>query len=183
METSDRPRALVVYESMFGATREAAEAIREGLSETCDVSCVSVHALTPAELDGCELVVVGAPTHARSLPRPQSRTQASHWFDDRTHGRALEPDATGPGVREWLDHVELDGRRASAFTTRLDVARILSGSALRAITKRLLRAGATVERRGLEVVIDSDGAPAPDELEQARAWGRLLGEDLRARAR
>ncbi|MGN6272834.1 MAG: flavodoxin domain-containing protein [Protaetiibacter sp.] len=182
MEASYRPQALVVYESMFGATRLAADAIREGLAEAADVTCVSVHALAPSELEACELVVVGAPTHARSLPRTQSRTQASHWFDDRTNGKALEPHALEPGIREWLDDVDLAGRRASAFTTRLDVARILSGSALRAITKRLLRAGATVERRGLEVVVDSDGSPSPDELEQARAWGRLLGEDLRARA-
>lgn len=164
---------------MYGATRVAAEAIRDGLSESADASCASVHSVDAADLEGVDLLVVGGPTHARSLPRPSSRAEAANWIDGRMRGHSLEPDALGPGVREWLESTDLAGLRAAAFTTRLGVARILSGSALHAITKRLERAGATLEEEGLEVVLAGDGSPDEDEQDRARAWGRSLGQKVR----
>ena len=92
--------ALVLYESMFGNTRRIAEAIGDGLAEVTDVRVDLVSAVADLTAD---LVVIGAPTHAHSLPRPSSREDAATWSRDAEKHLALEPDAAAPGVREWLD--------------------------------------------------------------------------------
>ena len=68
-------RAVVVYESMFGDNRQVAQAIAAGLgergvtAETVEVGAAPT--VVPAEVD---LLVVGAPNHAWSLPRPSTRS-------------------------------------------------------------------------------------------------------------
>ena len=63
-------RALVVYESMFGNTRELAAAIAEGLAARgAGVELVDAES-APGELaDRFDLLVAGAPTHAFGLPK------------------------------------------------------------------------------------------------------------------
>ena len=51
----------------------------------------------------------------------------------------VEPDAAGPGVREWLASLPTTppgGVRAAAFDTRIDAPAILTGRASKAITTR-----------------------------------------------
>jgi flavodoxin len=64
--TPPRPRALVVYESMFGNTEAIAHAIAEGLSPHLSVELVEVSA-APITLRDVDLLVTGAPTHAFGL--------------------------------------------------------------------------------------------------------------------
>ena len=45
-------KALVVYESMFGNTRQIAEAIAPGLAESVDVAAVEVSAATDEAVGG-----------------------------------------------------------------------------------------------------------------------------------
>lgn len=66
-------RTLIVYFSKFGNTRKLAEAMAEMLRPSADVRAISVDRLTPADFEGVDLVVMGAPTHAFSLP-PAVRT-------------------------------------------------------------------------------------------------------------
>jgi flavorubredoxin len=69
--TPDTPRkkwamimkALVVYESMFGNTRQIAEAIAAGLAESVDVAAVEVSEATAEAAEGADLLVAGGPTH------------------------------------------------------------------------------------------------------------------------
>jgi flavodoxin len=58
-------RAVVVYESMFGDTRQVAEAIGDGLGLKFEVTVVAVDRLTTDQLRGIDLLVVGGPTHVR----------------------------------------------------------------------------------------------------------------------
>ena len=118
------PTALVVYESMFGNTRQIAEAIAAVLSERCTVQLVAV-SQAPLEVHDVDLLVVGGPTHALGMSRPSTRTGA------RDKG------ATGDvarGVREWLRGVTFVPRPAlaTAFDTRVRT-RLTLGSARRPI--------------------------------------------------
>jgi menaquinone-dependent protoporphyrinogen IX oxidase len=66
-------RAVVIHESMFGATKAVAEAVAAGIAPTLE--CQVVRAAEAGEqcLDGVELVFVGAPptrTGCRGRARP-----------------------------------------------------------------------------------------------------------------
>src|SRR4051794_1781497 len=103
-----RPRALVVYESMFGCTEEVARAIADGLLDGgFTIRVVDVRDAEPACEIGFDLLVVGAPTHAFSLSRPRTRQDAVR--------QGARPGAADAGLREWLhamdDH---DGRHRPA---------------------------------------------------------------------
>jgi hypothetical protein len=129
-------RAWVVYESMFGNTREVAQAITEGLRErSVEVALYEVgHA--PARAADVDLLVVGAPTHALGLSRPGTREDAA-----RKSGREVE--SASLGLREWIEQVDLGARPpvVVAFDTRIDHPRF-PGSAARKAAKRLRRRGA-----------------------------------------
>ena len=132
-------RALVVYESMFGNTRILAEAIAGVLDLSGMNTTVTTAASAPHSTGGYGLVIVGAPTHAHSLPRPASRIEASDWAAETRRALLLEPSAKADGVREWLKDLKIPEPVPSfaAFSTRVDMARILSGDAANAIAKRL----------------------------------------------
>lgn len=66
-------RVLAVYESVYGNTREVAEAVRDGLAVSDDVSIGPVR---QADTSGCGLLV-GGPTHMRGLTTAMSRRIAS----------------------------------------------------------------------------------------------------------
>ena len=168
-------RALVAYESLFGATRLVAEAIAEGLFEGgAQVACRSIREVEAAEPGAFRLVVLGAPTHARTLPTPASRLEGERWLEHRMRGHRLEPRATESGVREWIPRASLFGRRVAAFTTRADLPRLVSGSATHAIERLARSQGARVPVPGFEGRIDDRGALLPGEEDRARAWGRSL---------
>jgi hypothetical protein len=105
--------AVVIYESEFGATRAVAEAIVRGLESAGDVTLAdSRDAATGADLIGnADLVVVGAPTHARMMPSPRSRQEAITWPSRPGSTLTLQPRADAPGVREWLHGGILVGER------------------------------------------------------------------------
>ncbi len=137
---------LIVYESMFGNTRKLAEAMAEALETSGADVTVSPACDAPADLSDYTLVIVGAPTHAHSLPRPKSRAEAAEWAVDPTKKLSLEETARATGVREWLEGIMLVGNpRFAVFSTRVDIPRIFSGDAAAAITKGLRRRLADVD--------------------------------------
>src|SRR5579864_6144712 len=135
-------RALIVYESMFGSTRQVAEAIAEGLREGADVRVVGV-ADAPTTLDDFDLVVVGGPTQAWSMSRPSTRRGAPLHVNKPGSGLALEPGADiGPGVREWLASIgHAQTKAAAAFDTRVKAPVLLTGRASKRIARELSRHG------------------------------------------
>lgn len=161
-------RAWVVYESMYGNTRQVAEAVAEGVGESVDVEVheVSRAAPLPRELD---LLVVGGPTHAFGLSHDSSREEAA-----RKAQHAVE--SATMGLREWLDEADPPQPLPAfaTFDTRIARPRI-PGSAAHKAARRLRRLGA--EQRSAPESFWVRGAQGPlvdGELDRAREWGRRL---------
>ncbi|RRS01429.1 flavodoxin family protein [Glycomyces terrestris] len=159
-------RAAVIYESMFGNTRAVAKVVVEELAKYMDVELHEVSEAPTAIDASVDLVVVGAPTHGFTLSRPLSRSDAA----------GIAPAglvSTGIGVREWLAAVETaPGVQAIAFDTRVDH---LPGSAARAATRRLRRAGFTIVASPASFRVERTLGPLKTgELDNVRSWASEL---------
>ncbi len=168
-------KAVIVYESVYGNTREIAEAVAEGLRERAEVELLPVGEAGTA-LERAELVVVGGPTHMHGMA---SRLSMRGAVDDarKKHLEAqLEPGVEGPTLRDWLDRLpQGDHVAAAAFDTRIGKPAILTGSAAKGIGRRLERRGYVLVAEPESFVVgDSLGPLQPGELERAREWGAGL---------
>lgn len=173
-------RALVIYESEFGATRAVAEAIGRGLATTAEVRVIdSRRWAEPAGWkDDVDLVVIGVPTHARSLPSPTTRQEALDWPHRRGSTLKLERDADADGIREWLATQDLDGLYAAAFASRIDMAKLLAGSAAPRLARAVSKAGAIVVGGPQDFLVRKDGQLVEHELDHAYEWGRVLASTV-----
>lgn len=176
--------ALVVYESMYGSTRAVAEAIGEGLAPAGPVRVLEISALAAAPggrtiSPQIDLLVVGAPTHAFGLSRPNTRLDAAA---DAPEGKVI---SSGKGLREWLAEISLPlgGTRFAAFDTKV-VRPSLPGSAAKGAHKALMRMGGrpVAEPRTFGVHGKANGL-VDGELEAAKAWGEELARIVGARVR
>ena len=166
---------LIVYESMFGNTRMVAEAIAEALRSAGAGVTVTTAASAPADLTGYDLVLVGAPTHAHTLPQVSSRKQAAAWADDPQKMLTLEAGAREPGVREWLDRILLPEPqpRFAAFSTRADIPHIFAGDAAAAIKRRLHKRDVKVEADA-DFLVDLESHLVSGEELRAKEWATRL---------
>ena len=158
-------KALVVFESMFGNTKEIAEAIAAGMNDSLMTECLEVgHA--PASPEGVDLLVVGGPTHQFGLSRPDSREGATSETE-----RPLV--SQGIGIREWIkDLPKVDGDAVATFDTSIRKPN-LPGSAARGAQKRLKRLGYRIVVPAEIFHVEGTTGPITDgELERAHAWGR-----------
>jgi Flavodoxin len=175
-------KAVIVYESMFGATRKVAEAIADGLRSAASVSTVTVFNVNEAPATvaaGADVLLVGGPTHAHGMSRPESRADAKTWADDPERSLTLEPEAPGIGVREWLESLaESTGARGAAFDTRADFPRILSGAASHAIHKTLGKLGYTEIIPAESFLVNKEGELESGEHHRAQAWGQAIASVL-----
>ncbi len=167
-------RAVVVYESMFGNTREVAKAIGDGLSGQAEVAVVPVVELNPGLVAEADLLVVGGPTHMHGLSRPQSRKMAASLAAKPDKHVSLEPGATGPGLREWLAGASGLATQAAAFDTRGAGSAFMTGRASKQIRRRLRHRGAQMIAPSRSFVVGADNELRPSELDRAREWGRQL---------
>ncbi|WP_436790500.1 flavodoxin family protein [Yinghuangia sp. YIM S10712] len=179
-------RVVIVYESLFGNTREVAEAIAEGVQEAdkaAEVECVRVDAADPGRIGSPDLLVVGGPTHMRGMTSGMSRKMglqedkkeaAKEAEEGRPH-RAPEEGAEGPGVRGWLHKVPKThgGTHAAAFDTRVESR--MAGGAAKSIAHKLRDRGyrMAAEPEGF-IVDDLNGPLRAGERERAKAWGTAL---------
>jgi Flavodoxin domain len=170
-----RNTALIVYESMFGATRRIAEAIAEGLSTSADCTVVEVgHAPSVIGHD-VDLLVIGAPTHAFGLSTPETRREAE------TVGKVISREL---GVREWLAGliVLTPIIRTAAFDTRVK-QRWVPGSAAHRIERAAKHKGLTPGAEPMSFRVEGKTGPLlAGELDRAREWGEVLGLELTALA-
>jgi hypothetical protein len=175
-------KTVIVYESMFGNTEQFAQEIAEGLAgagaETTLVDVRNVHA---ADLRGCDLLVIGAPTHAFSLSRPSTREDAVR--------QGAEPARATLGIREWLPalaniYSSLSDRPLVAlFDTRVEKVRRLPGSAAKRAAHTLRAQGFTVVDRPTSFyVADLKGPAASGEMSEAHTWAAHLFELMTARS-
>ena len=95
-------RALVVYESMYGNTHVVASNVADGLRATHEVTLVPVAEATEDLVAEADLLVVGGPTHMHGLSSPATRRMAAQAAAKPASGLSLDPDACGPGLRDWL---------------------------------------------------------------------------------
>ena len=160
---------LVVYETMYGRTREVAEAVARGCESGGEVRLVEVSELVSGQARGAlpddvTLLVVGGPTHAFSMSRPGTRRDA------QKYGTTV----SRTGVREWLAALALPpGLPVAAFCTKLDSP--LSGSAARSIVQRLRKLGGRPVAPAKDFYVKGT-VPVllAGELDRARAWGATL---------
>jgi len=175
-------RALVVYESMFGNTRDIAVSIAAGIAAGMPVETIEVAAAPTRLPDDVDLLVVGGPTHAHGMTKPESRADSARRAGDRLVSR-------GDGIREWLQAIHGGSARtaAAAFDTRIKGPGMLWGSAAKAADKQLRGLGFPAAATPESFLVDGPTGPpfdrlAQGEIERARAWGESLAVGLAASA-
>ncbi|WP_395244659.1 flavodoxin family protein [Agromyces sp. MMS24-K17] len=162
-------RALVVVESVWGNTEALARAIVAGLGAgatltTADAAPDSL----PADLD---LLVVGGPTHAFGMSRPETRASA------REQGATLVPER---GIREFIAGLGTPprGMRVATFDTRT-VSPRLPGSAAKKALKRLVGLGFEPLAKPVSFGVHGYTGPlAEGEVARAEAWGKEFAAAL-----
>jgi len=100
-------RALIVVESWFGNTRAVAGAVADGLGQFMTVDVSEVGDAPARVAPDVDLVVVGGPTHAFAMSRPNTRRDAAQQAGVRT--------GTERGIREWLASSPGGIQRGAAF--------------------------------------------------------------------
>src|SRR4051812_38818235 len=176
-------RALVVYESMYGNTKEVATAVADGLSTRMPVQLIEVGAAPTVIADDIALLVVGAPTHGHGMSKDASRKSAA----ERTSTDEPPVISRNVGLREWLEGLESAPAPvhvpAAAFHTPIKGPRGLWGSAAQAAEPHLRRGGATLIVPAESFLIGGPrgpkyGALLEGEVEHARRWGEELANGI-----
>src|SRR6185312_2274896 len=171
-------RAVVVYESMYGNTHLIADAIGAGLSTAFDVRVVPVSHAGPEVIADADLVVVGGPTHVHGMSRAATRKAAVEAADKPASPLKLEPDALGPGLREWfasLGHYPVKG---AAFDTRMHGPAALTGRASKAVARSLRAHGLDVIAEPESFLVTKQDRLEPHETVRAREWGAKLAASI-----
>jgi flavodoxin len=172
MNIQSTPRAGVIYESMFGNTERVAHAVAEGLRAAgYDVACRAVTATEPDTADDMDLLVLGAPTHAFSLSRPNTRADAVR--------QGAAPTRAASGLREWigaLPTTESGAPCVAIFDTRVTKVRRLPMAAGRTAAKLVRGRGyRLIGKPEPFLVVDTSGPLEDGEEERAERWGEDLG--------
>jgi flavodoxin len=145
-------KALVAFHSLFGNTKQLAEVIAAQLGEEASVSVKPLRIVTPTDVQGLDLFVLGTPTHKLGIPAEASAALG------RLPSRSLK------------------GVKVAAFDTSLHVFWFVdlfhaSGQLL----SRLRRLGGKpVAAAEVFWVEGMQGPLADGELERAKAWARQL---------
>lgn len=169
------PRALIVFESMFGNGHRVADLVASGLREEgWDVETMRV--LDAPEAPDTDLLVVGAPTHALGLSRASTRASRSTHVTSEEDRRKVdsEPGAdNGRGMREYLGVVRLPEQLpVGVYDTRGSRG---YGGAARAMARRMAAAGARLLTPAQRFrVAGFTGPLAEGEEDRARQWGATL---------
>jgi flavodoxin len=152
-------KTLIIYDSMFGNTKQIAEAIA-GTFVASDTRIINVSDAKPEDLNGIEMLIVGAPTYGG---RPKPSTQA---FLDSIPAETL----AGVGVAAF------DTRFAAKdqnIALRL-LMKVIDFAAPR-IAKALVEKGGklAVPAEGF-FVLGKEGPVKEGELARAAAWARKM---------
>ena len=166
-------RSLIVYESMYGNTRQVAEAIADGCRRAGPASTVRAADFDPGTLAELDLLVLGGPTHAWSMSRPKTRQAA---ITNPAHGTPpVEATLEESGIRELLGRLARPGCPVAVYDTRVDAPVLFTGRASAAIARGLRRLGIrTIGKQSF--LVSRSSQLRPGELERARIWGIELTE-------
>jgi hypothetical protein len=176
MHSQPAVKAVVAFESMFGNTERVARAVAAGLRlEGVDTTVLDVSHAAAVDLADVDLLVVGAPTHAFSLSRPESRQDAV-----RQGGR---PEAAAFGMREWLETLAVESRLllVATFDTRVTKVHYLPASASRRASRTLSGQGHHLVSSPIGFLVhDVPGPLESRELDRAIAWSRGVATESRS---
>ncbi|MGC0318223.1 flavodoxin family protein [Kitasatospora acidiphila] len=176
-------RAVIVYESVFGNTREVAEEIAAGIHDVRSdavVRCVPVADADTEVTRPADLLVVGGPTHMRGMSSGLSRKLAGMpgmavGAKDEGSLEAHHADTEGPGLRAWFHSLPdaENGTHAAAFDTRGPTEH--GKGAAGGIARRLSHHHYDVMAEPEGFVVDGiDGPLHPGDRRRARSWGAAL---------
>jgi hypothetical protein len=169
-------RAVVVYESMYGNTHLVAESIGEGLRTAYTVDVVPVDKAEPDLIEAADLIVVGGPTHAHGISRDRTRQAAVADAGKPDKNLSLDPDAEGPGLRDWIPGLPATRAKAAAFDTRIDMPAVLTGRAATGIGRLLRHHGFEVIAEPESFLVTKESHLEAGEATRAEQWGRQLAE-------
>ena len=176
-------RAVVVYESMYGNTHVVADHIGVGLGSTFDVVVTSIEGADDDLLANVDLLVVGGPTHAHGMTSTGTRKAAVD-AARKDEDLDLDPDAEGPGLRDWFPQLKTPhGTAAAAFDTRIHAPAPLTGRASKGIARRLRHHGFDLVAEPGSFLVDTHNHLLDGEAERAEAWGASLATALADRVR
>jgi len=179
-ETAAATHVVVVYESMFGATRQIAETIADQLRPFATVAVVSSARVDVTELTQADLIVAGGPTHVFGLSSSTTRAEAQRMADDAADLAFEWPDI-GVGLREVLATIPPPSRPTgfAAFSTRTAKAsRLFTGSAARGIDRGLRHAGYLPFIPPQDFLVDKTHRLIDGQLAAAADWGGQLAGRL-----
>ena len=156
-------KALVVYDSFFGNTEKIAAAIGLGLGSQGEVETCRVGSVTPQQLAGVQLLIVGSPTRGfraseatmkflKSIPAGGLRGVKVAAFDTRMSLKDLNN-----AILNFVFWLKLGGYAATPIAAALQK----SGGELLAAPEGFF-------------VKASEGPLHDGELERASEWGRKL---------
>jgi hypothetical protein len=174
-------KALVVYESMYGNTHVVADHIAAGLRTGIETTVVAVGEATTELVTDAALLVVGGPTHAHGMTSSTSRKSAAEAAEG-DDGLELDPDAEGPGLRDWFHGLaRSEARRyGAAFDTRVNAPPALTGRASKGIAKRIRKHGYEQLVEPTSFLVDKENHLVDGEAGLATAWGEELATALDA---
>ncbi|WP_291379812.1 hypothetical protein [Demequina sp.] len=156
--------ALVVYESLWGNTAAVARAIADGIGPSTRVAHTGE--VSPDDVVGFDLLVVGSPVHGMSLPTADSLKSVSR----RAVGSGeLPADLEQPLLRTWLRDLPETEVAAAAFDTRV---KGFVGRGGASTIERLLRA------KGCQVLTSGEGFVVLNQRAVRRAGSMLKEGEL-----
>ena len=168
-------RALVVYESMYGNTHVVAGNIADGLRSDFEVTLVPVAEASWDLIADADPLVAGAPTHMHGMSSRSTRRMAAEAADKDGSGLRIEPDAGGPGMRDWLGDLGHRDGLAATFDTRLNGVPAFTGRASRPMARLLKRHGRQLVAAPESFLVGSQNTLLDGETARARRWGMMLG--------
>ena len=169
-------KVVVVYESMYGNTHLIADAIGKGIGQaiSAEIVVVPVGEADRDVLDSADVIVVGGPTHAHGMSRTTTREAAVEEARNSDGKISADPDAEGPGLRDWFESLAKMQARAAAFDTRFKAPAALTGRASKRIARELARHGCTLIADPESFLVTKDNHLETDEERRAREWGAHL---------
>ncbi|MEL7648662.1 MAG: nitric oxide synthase [Sedimentibacter sp.] len=153
-------KTLIVYDSVFGNTKNVALAMEESLKENGEAAAVHVGKFHLGLLEGVGVLVVGSPT------------------------RGFKPTKEIAGFLDKIPAGRLGGMKVMAFDTRSDVKKIDNkilnfmvkrfGYAAEPIGDKLVKKGGKLAKspEGF-IVSDTEGPMVDGEIERAKNWIKL----------
>jgi len=148
-------RAIIVYYTRFGNTRQAAEAIYEGMKEGgMDAECKEIKDVKPEDLAQYDVILVGTPTHYGSIAEEMGK------------------------FVETLMEVELKGKKAAAFDTRYTGEKT---GGLNELEKYMKKLGMEIILPGLAVLLPAGDAWGPlreGEITKCKKFGKTIAQKI-----